>query len=110
MRRTTTTLLLASALVVGLAACGDDDGTGPAPGTLVLEGGMECPSVQVAISVDGGQEVQASLQPGETVRSFSLSAGTHTIAARMIDGELFWPELAMTIESKRTYTVVMQCT
>jgi hypothetical protein len=106
------TTLRAATLVIALfalAACGGDEGTAPEPGVLALVAASNCPSASVGISIDGGTEVQAAMTPGQTVRSFSLSPGRHTVEARMVSGEWSWPEMAVIIESKQTYQLQMQC-
>lgn len=112
LSRTTTRLAGLAGLALlaaSVAACGSNGGSGPEPGTLVLEAAMSCSSGPVTITVDGGTPVAAQLIPGQAMRSFALTPGRHMVAAQRTNGSMRWGPMEVIVQSKATLTVVMQC-
>ena len=101
--RLATALVAASvALAPLVAACGDQ-AADPNVGTLVITADANCPSTSVTISVDGRAAVQANMRPGQAVRSFQLSPGTHTVA---ISG---FSTTSVPITRNETFTLILRC-
>lgn len=96
------------ATLVLLAACGGDP-TRPETATLVFRADASCPTGAVELTVDDVVKGQFAMNPGSTIKSFTVSAGNHTAEARLVSGTGGWDEVHFIVDANQTYTLNLVC-
>ena len=97
-----------AAVLAILVACGGEP-TKPKSGTLVFRADAACPAGTVELTVDDVVKGQYAMSPGNTVQSFTVTAGNHSAEARMVSGGGTWPKIQFVVPAEGTYTLNMTC-